>query len=530
MSHNTKDGFDSSIVEDGTEELEPFTFSYGFFVALYFIMISLGLLPSTLLAYWFFITFPFSLNVFYLLSLIPLFLLLYGIALISSLISTKIGIWIVHKRITYPKPGTYPISMKDPQARAYFLKGNIRNFGRWLFYFFNLSFLRTFWMRQMGVKIGKHVRVGRYVEDEEFIEIGDNTFMSNATAVGGHLMDRYLTLCETKIGQNCIFDFMSGGVGAIIGDNSIFDQYSGAMKGQICRGNAIYGGMPVKKIGDYSDLSPDERENLKKKILQIDGTDFIKRKNVPIRISEIKLGLMKVLVVIGGTTFGLFFPYLYSLFFQNFYSPSNHLLNITLLLIVPVVFFIALGFFVIGTTLIIKILIVYYNQKAEIPEGYYELDDPRAKYFKIKYFLRLFGLRMFDGTPFKILNTLALRFWGGVRIGKNVKIFDSIIDPQYLEVDDYSLIAQGARVHTHDIIEDKLYIQSVKIGKNVIIGNFSHIKPGVELVDNSVTGVMSWLRKNRKCKRPALWIGKPAVELPLEIIAKSRSSKQKYVD
>ena len=239
---------------------------------------------------------------------------------------------------------------------------------------------------------------------------------------------------------------------------------------------------------------------------------------------------LKSLIVIGGCLFASLIIFLYILLFQAFYSPMNHLLNIGLLALVPFFFLIMLGFLIVGTSIMTKILLVYYDRKAEIPEGYYELDDPRAKWFKIKYFLRLFGLRLFDGTPMNIASAFALRFWGNTKIGTNVKIVDSYTDPQYIEIGDYSTIAALTRIHTHDIIDGKLYIQKVKIGKNVLIGAYSHIKPGVEIADGSVTAVAAWFRKNRKCKRPALWLGKPCAEFPLSILGKAAHVKGRYVD
>ncbi|HUX98556.1 MAG TPA: hypothetical protein VMV49_03325 [Candidatus Deferrimicrobium sp.] len=512
------------------EEKEPKMFNFSSFVILFFGMNWVGLFPSIMIGYWFFRTFPFSFTPLYLLLMIPLFFILYSIALLSSLISSKIGVWIVHKRITIPQAGSYPLSMDNPTTRAFILKGNIRNFGRWLFYFFNLDFLRAFWMRRCGVKIGKKVKLGRYVQDEEFIEIKDNTFLAYECIVSGHLMDQNdLTINPTIIGKNVIMELISGTVGGTVGDNSIFLHITGAMKGHICRGNAIYKGVPCKKVTD-NNLTPKEIKELKQKIREIDNINFIKEKNAPIKINNTKLFFMKFIIVLGGCLFGLLIPYLYSLLFKAVYLPTRYITNFFLLALIPFIFIIAIGFFIAGTTLFIKIFLVYYDRKAEIPEGYYELDDPRAKWFKIKYCLRMFGLRLFHKTPFKIADTFALRLWGQVKIGKNVKMDDAIVDPQYLEVDDYSQIAAGARVHTHDIIDGKLYIKKVVIGKKVLVGAYAHIKPGVEIADGSVLAVAAWLRKNRICKNPALWLGKPAFELPLEILTKAARLEGRYVD
>ncbi len=512
-------------------EIESFTFSYVSMVGLYFVMTWVGLFPSVLVGYFYFTIFPFSFDLLYLLMLIPLFLALYGIALLSSLLSTKFGIWLVHKLITYPQLGTYRLSMEEPQTRAFVLKGNLKNFGRWLFYTFNFQFLRAIWLRQMGVKLGKNVKLGVIVQDEEFIEIGDNTFMAWNSGITAHLMDQeYLTLSKTIVGKNCIFEDITGTMGAKIGDNSVFNHGSGAMKGHLCRGNAIYSGLPPKKVGTYSDLSPEEIEDLKQKIRKIDKTNFIREKNAPIKINETKFFLMKVLVVIGGLLLGIIFPYLYSLIWQTFYVPLNHLQNILLLTLVPLIFLCTLALFVVGTSVVIKIFLVYYDRKATIPEGTYELNDPLAKYFKIKYCLRMFGLRLFHLMPFRIVDTYALRFWGNIKLGKNTKLDDATVDPQYLELGDYSQIAAGARVHTHDIIKGKLYVKKVIIGKDVLVGTFSHIKPGVEIADGSICAIMAWFRKNRKCKRRALWLGKPAAELPIEIVSRSARAKERYVD
>ena len=142
----------------------------------------------------------------------------------------------------------------------------------------------------------------------------------------------------------------------------------------------------------------------------------------------------------------------------------------------------------------------------------------------------MFGLKLYHGTPFKITDTLPMKLWGNVKLGRNVKMDDSITDPQYLEVGDFSQIAARARVHTHYFIDGRLYIKKVKIGKNVIIGGYAHLKPGVEIADGSVAGIAAWFRKNRKCKRRALYMGKPAFELPIEFVTRATKAKERYVD
>ena len=486
----------------------------------------LTFLPAAIIGYLYFSLFPLSLTIFYILQLILLFIILYGVTLLTALIVTKIGIWIIHKRIGYPELGTYEFSMKNPQAKAYILKGLLKDVGRWLFNIGNIQFLRKIWFRWCGVKIGKNVKLAKYLIDEPLIEIGDNVFLSEYVVISSHIITKnVLTITKTVIGNNVIMDFYSGTIGSEIGDNTIFLNITGAMKGKICKGNSIYQGVMAKRVRD-NDLSPDEIRELKQVIRRREKTDFIKEKNSPIKINYFKLNFMKFTIVLGGIaiTSALFFLYL------SLYTSQNTILNIFLTILFPFIILISIGIFLVATVLIIKVYLLYYDKKGDIPEGTYDFTDPIAKIFKIKYFLRLFGLKIFHMIPFKIADTFAIEFWGNVILGKNVVLYEAVIDPQYLEIGDNVTIAPQARIHTHMIIDNQLYVKKVKIGNNVEIGAFAHINAGVQIADESVIAVGAWLRKNLKCKKPALWIGKPAYSLPLEMITYSTGTVKKTIE
>jgi len=518
------------FMDENKDDIEPLQINIAFFIGLVLVMTWFGLFPSVVTVYWFFTIFPFSFNPVYLLLLIPLFILLYGIALVCSLVSTKVGIWIVHKRVAYPEQGTYRYAMDEPQTRAFILKGNIKNFARWSYNFFHFKFLQAFWLRRMGVKIGKNVKLSQQIEDDDFIEIDDNSFMAKESILSGHMLDHtHLTLLRTKVGKNCILDHDFMAVGSTIGDNSVFKPYTFPMKGIICKGSAIYEGVPVRKIGDYSDLSPTDIKELKAQIKKTDKKDIMKERIDPIKVSSLKLFLWKLLVVVGGSIFALIFPLLYSLLFNSLYSPTDHLFNIVLLIPIPFVFLIALGIFIFGTSFMITLIRWYYDSKVEIPEGVYDLEDPRAKYFKIKHCLQKFGLRLFHATPFKIGDTIGIRAFTNSFIGVNVKMEDAYIDPQYLKIGDYTQIATRTRVHTFKIADGKLHIKWVKLGANVLIAVYSHIAPGVVIEDGAMSGIGTWFEEDKTYSQ-ALWIGNPARKLPFEAISRSDKVEDKYID
>lgn len=90
----------------------------------------------------------------------------------------------------------------------------------------------------------------------------------------------------------------------------------------------------------------------------------------------------------------------------------------------------------------------------------------------------------------------------GVKIGKDVAISpDVILDPffpELIEIDDGTLIGWGTRIFTHEFWLDRVRIDKVKIGKNVFIGGFSVIRPGVNIGKNSVIASNSFVNKNVK--------------------------------
>lgn len=511
-------------------EIRPLDFSLGSFVLLYIGIAWLTLLPATVLGYLYFHFQPFSFELIPLLLLIPLFFLLFGVTLLSSYIVSKTGFWVVHKRITPPIPGSYPFTMKDPNTRAYIIKGNIKPFGRWIFRLLNLQFLKAIWLRCCGVQLGKNVRIADYIHDEDLITIGNNVFFAKTCQVSGHLINQWgLTLNKTIIGNNIIMKRFSGSVGGIVGDKSIFEPVTGAMKGQVCKGNAIYRGIPCKKIRD-NDLSSMDIETLKREIEEFDSIDFITRKNAAIKISAFKMTFMKITVIIGAFLFAMLFLYIFYLLVRGLYAPTNILSTILLILLIPFGTYISMGFFAFGTAIFVKIFLIYYNRKAEIPEGYYELDDPKAKIFKIKYMLRIFGLKLIRKTPLSIADTFAMSFWGNVSLGKNIVIQDAIVDPQYIEFGDNVVIGGGARIHTHAFVDGKLYIKKVKIAQNVMVGAIAHVEPGFEVAEGSLIAVLAQVERDQKSDKPVLWMGQPASQFPIELITQTAGFQEKKVD
>ena len=99
----------------------------------------------------------------------------------------------------------------------------------------------------------------------------------------------------------------------------------------------------------------------------------------------------------------------------------------------------------------------------------------------------------------------------GAKVGKNVKIYGMIFEPDLLEIGDDSIIGYDALILGHRRTHDKYIMGKIIIGKNYVIGARSVILPNVVIEDNSVIGAQSVVLSGTKVLPNTLYAGTPAV-------------------
>ncbi len=128
-------------------------------------------------------------------------------------------------------------------------------FGR----FARLTNVYNWYLRGMGAKIGKNVVFNtQHVYDLDLIEVGDNVVIGANASILGHVGEKGRLVREAvKIGNNCtVGQYTNIFPGVTLGDNCHVGAMSLVPKGSTLDANAVYGGVPVRKI---KDLAPDER-------------------------------------------------------------------------------------------------------------------------------------------------------------------------------------------------------------------------------------------------------------------------------
>jgi acetyltransferase-like isoleucine patch superfamily enzyme len=128
-------------------------------------------------------------------------------------------------------------------------------FGR----FARLTSIYPMYLRMMGARIGRDAVVNtQHIYDLDIITIGDKTIIGANASILGHVGEKgKLVRQPIRIGSHCtVGQYANIFPGVTMGDNCHVGAMSLVPKGSTLDANAVYGGVPVRKIRD---LRPGER-------------------------------------------------------------------------------------------------------------------------------------------------------------------------------------------------------------------------------------------------------------------------------
>ncbi|MBI5046949.1 acyltransferase [Candidatus Micrarchaeota archaeon] len=132
--------------------------------------------------------------------------------------------------------------------------------------------------------------------------------------------------------------------------------------------------------------------------------------------------------------------------------------------------------------------------KGNAARQWYKVRNP------IRVLFNSFAIAFVKNIPPIELKNHFYRLLFGVKIGRDVALSpDIIVDPffpELIEIGDGCIVGWGARIFTHEFWPDRVKIKSTKIGKNVFIGGFSVLRPGVTICDDVVIASNSFVNKS----------------------------------
>jgi acetyltransferase-like isoleucine patch superfamily enzyme len=148
--------------------------------------------------------------------------------------------------------GTYEYTFENKVAFKWMLICQLYTPIRKIFEIIPMGRIQKFYLKLIGMKIGKNTLVGGTIKDPCVTELGKNTTIGEYAVVYAHIHNYEkgtITIKKVKIGDNCII-----GAGAIVmpgvkmEDNSILGAGGLVPKNHILKKGKIYIGNPLKEI------------------------------------------------------------------------------------------------------------------------------------------------------------------------------------------------------------------------------------------------------------------------------------------
>ena len=144
-----------------------------------------------------------------------------------------------------------------------------------------------------------------------------------------------------------------------------------------------------------------------------------------------------------------------------------------------------------------------------LQEGSFGLDDKNFTYWK------LYSMVFYTGRAFLLPLTLmaarpvVLKLFGA-RVGADVAIGGDIDSPYLTTIGDGTAIGNGSHVVGTMTVNDRIFIGSVRIGRNVTIAMNAVVLPDVHVGDNAVVEIGSVVMPGTRIPPGERWRGNPA--------------------
>jgi hypothetical protein len=160
-------------------------------------------------------------------------------------------------------------------------------------------------------------------------------------------------------------------------------------------------------------------------------------------------------------------------------------------------------------------------------EGIFERGSKDWKYTHRRFWTAYFPIWLARALPLPWSDIFVYRFMG-VHIGRNVVAYEGYIDPEFVEIGDYTMTSLNICIFSHLIYHNKIFIKKVKIGKACIVGPHTIISPGTILQDGAVLGVNSYTWIDQELERDLIHVGIPVnLSLPIQSVEESQKKAER---
>ena len=149
-------------------------------------------------------------------------------------------------------------------------------------------------------------------------------------------------------------------------------------------------------------------------------------------------------------------------------------------------------------------------------EGVFSLSSREFKIYCLRFWVAYYLLYIARAMPMPWVDMFVFPIFGS-RAGKNVVLYDSWIDPEFVEIGDYCMISLNTQIFSAVIVQDKFIVKKVIIEKNSIAGGAAIVAPGTYFEEGAILGAKSRTYIGQRLKSECIHVGNPVSKyLPIK--------------
>ena len=164
-----------------------------------------------------------------------------------------------------------------------------------------------------------------------------------------------------------------------------------------------------------------------------------------------------------------------------------------------------------------KVLIIL----CPLKEGVFDKGSKEWKYTHRRFWNAYFPIWLARAIPIPWSDIFAYRLFG-VHIGKNVVAYEGYIDPELVEIGDFTMTSLNICIFSHLIYNEHILIKKVKIGKACVVGPQTIVSPGTIMRDGAILGANSYTWIDQELEGDLIHVGTPvSMHFPIQSVEES---------
>ncbi|MHA1914271.1 MAG: hypothetical protein ACW986_13980 [Promethearchaeota archaeon] len=141
-------------------------------------------------------------------------------------------------------------------------------------------------------------------------------------------------------------------------------------------------------------------------------------------------------------------------------------------------------------------------------EGVFKKGSKEWNYTHRRFWNAYFPIWLARALPIPWADIFVYRF-NGVSIGKNVVAYEGYIDPEFVEIGDFTMTSLSNCIFSHLLFHDHMIIKKIKIGKACVVGPHTILSPGTIMHDGAILGANSYTWLDQELESDLIHLGRP---------------------